>query len=108
MAMVKVEALKLRMPFHNNSRQLHLPQVIHRQQFHGYGSLSVMSVHATDGFLVTFTFTSLGQDGGRNVTEDHVAGHPETQFLGPIGLTCNSKTWISFCHPGIISQEISW
>lgn len=29
---------------------------------------------------------SLRQDGGRKVTEDHVADHPETQFLGPIGL----------------------
>ena len=29
------------MPFHKNPRQLHLPQVIHRQQLHGHGSLSL-------------------------------------------------------------------
>lgn len=67
------------MPFHKNPRQLHLPQVIHRQQLHGHGSLSLF-------FRVCF-FWSLGalcplssfrQDGGRNVTEGHVAGHLET------------------------------
>ena len=50
------------------------------------------------------SISSLRQDGGRKVTEDHIGDHPETQFLG---LIFYSKIWICFCHPGIISQEMS-
>ena len=74
------------------------------QPFPGHGSLSVLSTYEMVCFLVSDS-SSLRQDGGRKVTEDHVADHPETGFLGPIGLTCNRKTWISFCHPGIITQD---
>lgn len=41
------------MPFHKNPRQLHLPQVIHRQQLHGHGSLSLF-------FRVCFFWVSGG------------------------------------------------